>query len=265
MLEVAEPLTRRPPREIILTALAAGSHQLDELAETLEKQRQALLAQGVPARAAAFTSESVGSDLVRLVGTQEVDLLLTDATPELLSEGLPSEALETVLREAPCDVATLVGADDPGPGAIRDIVVPFSGNEHDWAALEIGAWLAASHNATLELLGTDAQPDQGRRDASRLLADVSLAVQRTTGVAAKPRLVAPGKDAILDATRDAGLLVVGLSERWADEGLGPARLALARSTGPPTLMVRRGVRPGGITPPDRFTRYTWSLAEAGAG
>ena len=75
--------------------------------------------------------------------------------------------------------------------------------------------------------------------------------------------MAPGENAILNASRDAGLLVVGLSERWADEGLGPARLALAQNDGPPTLIVRRGLRAGGITPPERFTRYTWSLAEAG--
>ena len=30
---------------------------------------------------------------------------------------------------------------------------------------------------------------------------------------------------------------------------------------PPILIVRRGVRPGGMAPAERLTRYTWSLAE----
>ena len=82
---------------------------------------------------------------------------------------------------------------------------------------------------------------------------------------ATPELVAPGGEAILEASADAGFLVVGLSDRWAEEGLGPVRLALARDARPPTLIVRRGVRPGGIAPHDGLTRYTWSLAEGAPG
>ena len=100
----------------------------------------------------------------------------------------------------------------------------------------------------------------GRRQET-LAETVSLIVQRATGVAARPVLVPPGEDAILRASRDAGFLVVGLSDRWADEGLGPVRLALARDARPPTLIVRRGVRPGGIAPQEGLTRYTWSLSE----
>ena len=262
LIGVAEPLTCRPRREIVLTALASSGAELDGLAEVLERRRQDVLSRGVATRAAAFTSESVGADLVRLIGTQEVDLVLTDAPPQLISEGQPPDALQTILLEAPCDVAALVPGERPISEGIRDIVVPFGGHEHDWAALEMAAWIAASQGASLELLGTDAQPDQDKRDASRLLADVSLAVQRTTGVGAKPRLVAAGPSAMLHASRESGLLVVGLSERWEDEGLGPARLMLAQSEGPTTLFVRRGVRQADIAPPERFTRYTWSLAEA---
>ena len=71
----------------------------------------------------------------------------------------------------------------------------------------------------------------------------------------------PAKTPSSGRGRDAALLVVGLSDRWSEVGLGAARLELARSARPPTLLVRRGVRPGGIAPPDRFTRYTWILAD----
>ena len=46
-----------------------------------------------------------------------------------------------VLEEAPCDVALLVRSGDslrPGP-----VVLPFGAAWHDWAALELGAWVAA--------------------------------------------------------------------------------------------------------------------------
>jgi len=84
-------------------------------------------------------------------------------------------------------------------------------------------------------------------------------VQRVLGVAAEPLLTSPGVEGMLEASRDAGLLVVGLSERWHREGLGSARLRLAREAAPPTLLVRRGLRPGGLAPQAALTRFTWSI------
>ena len=99
---------------------------------------------------------------------------------------------------------------------------------------------------------------EGGRDASRLLASASLAVQRALGVAAEPLLVEPGPEAFAAAARDVGVAVVGLSDRWREEGLGPARTGLVAS-GQPTLLVRKGLRPGGLAPPENLTRFTWSL------
>jgi len=53
-------------------------------------------------------------------------------------------------------------------------------------------------------------------------------------------------------------VVVGLSDRWAREGLGPVRMALANRAPTPVVLVRRGVRPGGLAPPSALTRFTWS-------
>ena len=102
---------------------------------------------------------------------------------------------------------------------------------------------------------------EGGRDASRLLASASLAVQRALGVAAEPLLVEPGIDALVAAAAEAAVTVVGLSERWRKEGLGPTRAALAGS-GHSTLLVRKGLRPGGLAPPENLTRFTWSLRAA---
>ncbi len=45
-----------------------------------------------------------------------------------------------MLEQAPCDVALLVDAG----GSLRagPVVVPFGAAWHDWAALELGAWVA---------------------------------------------------------------------------------------------------------------------------
>ncbi|HET7855539.1 MAG TPA: hypothetical protein VFL41_03705 [Gaiellaceae bacterium] len=109
------------------------------------------------------------------------------------------------------------------------------------------------------LVGTEADPSLGRRDASRLLAGASLLVQQVVGIVAEPVLVRRGEEGVLEGACDACLLVIGLSERWRREGIGPARLAVAGGTRAPTLFVRRGLRPSGVAPRETVTRFTWTL------
>ena len=56
----------------------------------------------------------------------------------------------------------------------------------------------------------------------------------------------------------AGLLVVGLSERWLEEGLGAVRSQIVAAPPAPSLLVRRGTRTGGMTPGESPTRFGWS-------
>ena len=228
-------------------------------------QRPALQARGVAARTTAFTSAHPGDDVVRLTLDEAVDLLLVGAPPELVDTGLPTAELETILERAPCDVGVLV-AGESGLGATdaaRPILAPFGGAEHDWAAIEVAAWIARAQNAPLRLLGTDADPRAGTRDASRLLARASLVVQRATDIAAEPLLVPPGADGILRAAAGAALLVVGLSTRKRSSDLGDVRLELLREARVPVLLVRKGLRPGGLAPSESLTRFTWSLTQLG--
>jgi hypothetical protein len=76
-------------------------------------------------------------------------------------------------------------------------------------------------------------------------------------------IVPPGEESVLEAAGDADLLLLGLPDRWLHEGLGQVRLSLARRAAAPTLFVRRGLRPGGLTPHEGLSRYTWSLDESG--
>jgi hypothetical protein len=162
-----------------------------------------------------------------------------------------------ILADAPCDVAVLVRAG--GPVRAGPVVVPFGAAEHDWAALELGAWAARALHEPLQLAGSSSDGGSDARDASRLLADASLIVQHHTGIAAEPVLAAPGHQGLLELGRRAGLLVVGLADDWRDRGLGPARTELAADPASRIVFVRRGAGAGRLTPSEPRTRFGWSL------
>ena len=250
LLAIAEPLARRPSRELILAQLIESAADLQAASALARERREAAQARGVAARSAAFTTERPGADLVRIASEQDVDLLLVEAPASLLDD----PTIQAVLLAAPCDVGVL--APRAGGVAAGTILVPFTGAEHDWSAIEIAAWIARSVGARLQLAG----PIEPGRDASRLLARASLAVQRALGVEAEPSLVEPGVEGLLRAADDSALVVVGLPDGWRRAGLGDVRSALVRDAGPPVLVVRRGLRPGGLTPPEGLTRFTWSIA-----
>jgi DNA-binding SARP family transcriptional activator len=256
LLAIAEPLARRPAREVILARLLRDDGELAAASAALSERRHALAQRGVASRVAAYTTGEPGADVVRLATEHDVDLTLLDAGPDLLESGLPDHDLGTVLERAPCDVGVLSGTGEMTAGPV---VTPFGGAEHDWTAIEVAAWLAQSLETTLRLLGTEANPALGRRDASRLLARASLLVQQMVGIVTEPILVRAGGAGVLEASRDARLLVVGLSDRWRTDGIGHARMAVAVGADVPTLFVRRGLRPGGVAPNESMTRFTWTL------
>jgi DNA-binding SARP family transcriptional activator len=260
LLELGTALARRPPRELILARLVTSSRELEAATASLNERRSSLITEGIPARIAAFTSSERGRDVVLLASEQPTDLVLLDAPAALLGEGTIDDDLLTILADAPCDVALLIARRDGSIAPERPVMVPFTGAEHDWSAIEIAAWMSRSLGTSLQLVGTAADPAGGRRDASRLLARASLMVQHVVGVATESVLVEAGHEGLIAATADAGLLVLGLSPRWREEGLGDVRLAVAKDARPPTLLVRRGVRPGGLAPRESMTRFTWTLA-----
>ena len=90
-------------------------------------------------------------------------------------------------------------------------------------------------------------------------------MQQYAGIAAEPVVAPPGREGIIEAASSAGLLVIGLSDRWKQEGLGPTRSEIARAAPAPTLFVRRGLRPGALAPRGDETRFTWSSPGAYGG
>jgi hypothetical protein len=249
LLALAGQLAARPEREVILVRPNADSDELGAVSAHLQRRIEPLVAAGITTRAAAFASSAPADDILRLATAQDVDLLLVDAGFDLLDDPV----LVTLLANAPCDVGILT-AGELGTGPV---LVPFTGADHDWTAVEIGAWLARALGVALRLAG----PREGPRDASRLLADASLAVQRALGVPAEPLLVDPSPEALVEATRDATVVITGLSDRWRTDGIGRSRSALVDVARRPVLLVRSGLRPGGLAPRESYTRFTWTVRQ----
>jgi DNA-binding SARP family transcriptional activator len=248
LLAVAEPLRR----ELIIVRLLDEPANLRTATAELADQRHALGERGVTARVAAYVAGNPGDEAARFAAEHNADLLLVDATSDLVADGRPSDRLDVLLERVPCDVGLLVSKTAPAAGPV---VTPFGGLEHDWSAIEIAARLAGALRTSLRLLGTEADPALGRRDASRLLARASLLVQQVVGIVTEPMLVPAGREGVLDGARDARLLVIGLSERWRTEGIGSVRLSVAEGANAPTLFVRGS----GRTPAETMTRFTWTL------
>ena len=231
-------------RELLVVEIARDARDLTERSAQLERVRAGLLERGIEARTASFTSGAPGDDLARLAAEQDAELVV--------AEPLTADARETLAHLAPCDVALAPRPDiqfEPdGP-----VLVPFGGGREEWAALELGAWLSRAHDLPLHLHGTEA--GEGRRDASRMLAGASLALQRFAGTAADPVLVPPGADGIL--ARGGSLVVASLPPGELDA----TRRALAERSLVPLLLVRPGLRPGGLAPDRTLTRFSWSLRE----
>jgi DNA-binding SARP family transcriptional activator len=261
LLALAEPLVLRPLHELVLVRLVPEAALLDGASRTANERRAALVERQIPARAVAFTSTDPALDIIRLARNPDVVLLLVDPAGGLLPDGRFAPWLASVLAEAPCDVAILANTGAaPTVDVAAPVVVPFGGAEHEWAAAEIAAWIAGTEGRSLELVGAAADPHTGRRDASRLLASVALLVQQVAAVDTKPSLL--DADGALAAFTDAHVVVVGLPDDWPSRGLGQTRAELIRRAKAPVLLIRGGLRPGGLAPAESLTRFTWTLTSA---
>jgi len=254
LLAIAEPLASVSGRELLLIRLLSKQNDVGQATSALKARRESV---GVPSRSAAFTALEPAREVLRLAATYDVELVVLDAPAELEGKHLPAD-LAALLERSPADVGLLAGttADFRQDGAV---LVPFGGGEHDWAALELAAWLCSATSAPLRLVGTKTDVRGRSRDASRLLADASLAVQRVVRVDAEPLLVEPTGEALAHASKGAFVVVIGISPRWRQEGIGSIRRAILDAARAPTLVVHRGPRPGGLAPPESHTRFTWSI------
>ena len=208
----------------------------------------------VSARTAAFTSQEPARDVVRLATNYDVELVLVDA----LGGGEVAGDLAAIVERSPADVAVLrARRSTRSTGracSSRSGAATTTGRRSSWAPGSPPRY--ARRSASSARAPTRRR---GRRDASRLLADASLATQRVVGVAAEPLLAEATADALLAVVEAATAVVAGFPTRWRVEGLGEARRALVERSTAPVLLVHRGMRPGGLAPRESRTRFSWSL------
>ena len=274
LVPVGEQLARaEPPRELIVArlvrpargaavrgAIVTEAREVEETTREVESLRDDLIDSGVPARGVAFVSADPGGDVAEVAEREQIDLVLIDGRRPLRGGAVPRGEVQRVLEDAPSDVAVLVARDGdavlPERGDHAAIVVPFGGADHDWAALELAALLASATGAQLRLCG-GARPDEVPR-VQRLVDDAAAMVRVYAGVETDCTLVEPGFEGMARGVEGAALLVIGLSERWREEGIGDVRTELANSTPAPVLYVRRGEREGALAPAGDVTRFKWS-------
>ena len=156
LAHMAAPLAREPSRELLLMTTVATSGELGGASARANALRASLVADGVEARSAVFTSIAPGADMARLAREHDVDLLLVDAPDGLLEDA----RVLALLDQVPCDVGVVVGDEAAGSGPV---LVPFAGAEHDWAAVELGAWLARARSVVLQRRGRDRRRRRTRR------------------------------------------------------------------------------------------------------
>jgi DNA-binding SARP family transcriptional activator len=236
LLDLAAPLCR-DGRELLLVELVEDAADLPTRSSELEALRRSAESRGLRARVACFTSASPAEDLARVAAEQDAELVLAG----------PVEGFE----RPPCDAAIAPRPElQLGRGPV---LVPFGGGRDEWAAVELGAWLARAHGVSLRLLGREAAP--GERDASRVLASATLALQRFTDTVAESAVVPPGAAGIL--AQEGSVIVAALPA----DGLDATRRELAQRTTIPLLLVVPGLRPSGLAPDRTLTRFSWSLAD----
>ena len=263
LLSIAEPLARHRSGELVLVRLVSAASGLDAATRSSIESRAVLGERGIRAWSAAFTSTEPAQDLLRFADDSDVALVLVGALGRVDQDGRLDDELGFLLEHVPCDAAVLVGTPQRAKlDAAAPVLVPFGGSEHEWAAAEIGAWIARAESRPLRLAGTAATTAGGRRDASRLLASVALLVQHVVDIDAEPALAPAGPDGLAVLAEEARVVLLGLPDGWGERGIGRTRAELARRVTTPTLLVRGGARPGVLAQAEGLTRFTWTITGA---
>ena len=259
LLAIAEPLARRPARELILARLLRDDSELAAASAALVRTPTALSPQrGVTSRVAAYTTAEPGTDAVRLATEHDVDLVLLDAATGRSSRVVsPTRISRLILERAPCDVGVLSGTGEMAHGTDRDAVR----RRRARLVRDRGRGLARA-------VARDNAPPPRNRGRSRSRAarrQPAPGPRLTPGAAgcrnrhrARPRprrakQVSSKRPETPACSSSASPIAGGPRASAARDW--PSRLG----ADVPTLFVRRGLRPSGVAPNETLTRFTWTL------
>ena len=233
---LAEALVRKPPREVIVARPGRQSGTSSASAsEQLNGQCRSLAGRGVLARAAVFTSSTPGADAARLATEQDVDLVLV--------LGADRASRRRRSRAASVNRALRRRRARRENGSAGPVLVPFAGAEHDWSAIELGAWLAGGWDAPLVLAGPAVEAAVTRAaclPARRSPSSAPSASPRS------PYSSSLGPDALVAAARDGGCrgrrpvrpLAEGRARAHTERSCGKRSADPSRAQGPETGRTR---------------------------
>ena len=180
---------------------------------------------------------------------QDVDLVLVCSPRRRLLDYHGARATSSVLLAATSP--SLIGR-EPAPGPV---LVPFAGTDHDWSAIQLGVWLAGSWQVPL------ASPGGGRGWPRREPPARERVPRRSARAGRRCRAHSSSRPArrrsLLRLRRPASRAPFGPPAQR--DGLGPSRWARGRQAATRRCWCARGLRPGGLAPPENLTHFTWSL------
>lgn len=130
--------------------LMAGLEEKERLMPMLEKAETMLAKHGILARPVLEVAHRISQSIVETAREEGCNFIILgrQKRPTFL-ERFFSSAIDTVLREAPCEVAVLHGEYDQGE--INEILVPFAHNIHTRLAAEIAPAIAEHFHARVRV------------------------------------------------------------------------------------------------------------------
>ena len=185
------------------------------------------------------STRSPGESIVRVTAERSPDLVLMSLRTPLFGGRLLGGSLGQVLRDAPADVAVLVDPAGKGTALAKgsQVLVPYGHGFHEDAGLDLALRLARTSGASIHLLGG------ADRDGAHDLAEVAADAYERSGVwTTADAVTGDVVGAVLAGARRSDLVVLAVSERWADEdkaSLGRLRDVVAGASTTPLLVVRR--------------------------
>ena len=221
--------------------------------QLLADRREDLRGRGVAVRTAAFASPSPGEDLVRLAQQQDVELLIMDAGREPLERRGSAGPRAGGVRRRARRRSRRRAARRSGRGPVRRCTPRLGGARARGLG---GAGDRSSAPARRRRLRSRSNRPRREPPARRRLAHRAALRGRRRRAAARD----PGRDSVVRARRGSGPARRRPRRRAGSRAASDeCERAVAASPPAPTVLVRRGPRPGGLAPAESRTRFSWSL------
>jgi Kef-type K+ transport system membrane component KefB len=183
--------------------------QADALKPLLEHAAQ----NNVKVEPISFVGRDVPQDIARVAAESAVDLVLIGFHRPVFGKTILGGTVHRILRETPVDAAVFV---DRGFKTAQRVLIPYLGSKHDRLALELAGRLARNTKAQITALHI-VQPKRGGDQALHAETTITRVFNDPTQPAPVNIRVVQSDypvDAVLEASHDFDLIIIGVSEEW---------------------------------------------------